>query len=98
MIGYAVGNAAGPQYWEAKYQPRNHVPWLILSICWAVSAILLLVTRFYLAYENAKREREPHDTTYDDVYISQTQADGTVVEKKVDKVRPSLSLLWFFAR
>ena len=87
MIGYAVGNAAGPQYWEAKYQPRNHVPWLILSICWAVSAILLLVTRFYLAYENAKRERELHDTTYDDVYISQTQADGTVVEKKVDKVR-----------
>ena len=22
MIGYAVGNAAGPQYWKASYQPR----------------------------------------------------------------------------
>ncbi|TBU35510.1 MFS general substrate transporter [Dichomitus squalens] len=85
MIGYAVGNSAGPQYWKAKYQPRNHVPWLILSICWAVSAVLLLVTRFYFVYENTKRDREPRDTKYDEVYISQTQKDGTVVEKKVDK-------------
>ena len=87
MIGYAVGNSAGPQYWQKKYQPRNHVPWLILSICWAVSAVILLATRFYLAWENARRERETHDATYDEVYISETQVDGTVVEKKVDKVR-----------
>ncbi|RPD66615.1 MFS general substrate transporter [Lentinus tigrinus ALCF2SS1-7] len=85
MIGYAVGNSAGPQYWEKKYQPRNHVPWLILSICWAVSAIILLVTRFYLAWENARRDRETHDATYDDVYITEKQEDGTVVEKKVDR-------------
>nr|VWP00642.1 S-adenosylmethionine synthase (EC [Ganoderma boninense] len=85
MIGYAVGNSAGPQYWEAKYQPRNHIPWLILSICWAVSALILLALRFVLAYENARRDREPHDSTYDSVYIKETQADGTVVEKKVDR-------------
>ena len=87
MIGYAVGNAAGPQYWEAKYQPRNHIPWLILSVCWAVSALILLAIRFFLAYENAKREKEPLDSTYDSVYIKETLADGTVVEKKVDRVR-----------
>ena len=22
MVGYAVGNSAGPQYWKAQYQPR----------------------------------------------------------------------------
>ena len=92
MIGYAVGNSAGPQYWEKKYQPRNHVPWLILSICWAVSALLLLATRFYLAWENARREKETHDASYDDVYITEKQPDGTVVEKRVDKVRRSMSM------
>lgn len=87
MIGYAVGNAAGPQYWEKKYQPRNHVPWLILSICWAVSALLLLATRAYLAWENARRERAGPDERYDDVYVTEKRADGSVVDKKVDKVR-----------
>ena len=94
MIGYAVGNSAGPQYWQKKYQPRNHVPWLILSICWAVSAVILLATRFYLARENARRARETHDSTYDEVYIAETQVDGTVVEKKVDKVRLAVVLVW----
>lgn len=87
MIGYAVGNAAGPQYWQKKYQPRNHVPWLILSICWAVSALLLLATRAYLAWENARRERAGPDERYDDVYVTEKRADGSVVDKKVDKVR-----------
>ena len=87
MIGYAVGNAAGPQYWKAQYQPRNRVPWIILAVCWGVSALLLLATRVYLAHENARRDREGHDATYDDVYVQEKQPDGTVVEKKVDKVR-----------
>ncbi|KAI0665309.1 MFS general substrate transporter [Cubamyces menziesii] len=85
MIGYAVGNAAGPQYWEKKYQPRNHIPWLILSICWAVSALLLLATRFYLAWENARRDREGPDTRFDDVYVTEKLPDGSLVDKKVDK-------------
>ena len=87
MIGYAVGNAAGPQYWKAQYQPRNRVPWIILAACWAASALLLLATRWWLARENARREREGPDGRYDDVYVSETLADGSVVEKKVDKVR-----------
>ncbi|KAI0807659.1 MFS general substrate transporter [Fomes fomentarius] len=85
MIGYAVGNSAGPQYWKKQYQPRNHIPWLILSICWAVSALILLALRVYLARENARREKEGPDTRYEDVYIEEKQSDGTVVEKKVDK-------------
>ncbi|KAI0823552.1 MFS general substrate transporter [Trametes gibbosa] len=85
MVGYAVGNSAGPQYWEKKYQPRNHVPWLILSICWAASALLLLATRAYLARENARREREERDARYDDVFVTEKRADGTLVDKRVDK-------------
>ncbi|EED79307.1 predicted protein [Postia placenta Mad-698-R] len=82
MVGYAVGNAVGPQYWKAEYQPRNHIPWAILTACWFVSGMLLLVTRWYLARENAKRDREAHDPTYDDVYITD---EATQSEKKVDK-------------
>lgn len=26
MIGYAVGNSAGPQYWKKEYQPRYASP------------------------------------------------------------------------
>jgi len=40
-----------------------------------------------LAKENARRENEPHDDTYDDVYVTRENADGTRVEQKVDKVR-----------
>ena len=82
MIGYAVGNAAGPQYWKAQYQPRNRVPWIILAACWAASLLILLVTRFYLAAENRKRDREPRDATYDDACVVNEKGK----EMKVDKV------------
>lgn len=64
---------------------RNHIPWAILSACWAATAILLLATRMYLSWENARREREERDTTYDEMYVTQELADGTKVEVKVDK-------------
>lgn len=85
MIGYAVGNSAGPQYWKKVYQPRNHVPWAILSACWAATAFLMLVTRIYLARENSKRNRESHDSKYDEVYITKKRADGTTEDARVDK-------------
>ena len=64
----------------------NHVPWAILSACWFTCGVLFLVTRVYLAHENARREKEGADTTYDDVYITQEKEDGTKVEVKVEKV------------
>lgn len=84
MIGYAIGNAVGTQYWKKKYQPRDHVPWAILSACWFASMVIMLITRFYLARQNANREREEHDSTYDDTYISQGDGEKAL---KVDKVR-----------
>ena len=85
LIFYGVGNAAGPQMWEKKYQPRNHVPWAVVTACCVASGILALALRFYLANENKKRDAEPHVDTYDNVYLTEVQDDGTHIEKKVDR-------------
>ncbi|GJE96883.1 MFS general substrate transporter [Phanerochaete sordida] len=58
IIGYALGNAVGPQPWKKQYQPRNHVPWTVICVCWAVSGALMLLLRWYLARENARRDAE----------------------------------------
>ena len=89
LIAYCVGNAAAPFMWQAKYQPRNHVPWTIIGICYVVCPALMLLIRWLLARENRKRDAEPVDDTYDDVYVEVVGADGKRVEKKVSKVRPT---------
>lgn len=58
IIGYALGNSVGPQPWKTQYQPRNHVPWTVISVCWAMSGLTMLLLRWYLARENARRDRE----------------------------------------
>lgn len=58
IIGYALGNAVGPQPWKAQYQPRNHVPWTVICVCWAMSGFIMLLLRWYLARENRLREVE----------------------------------------
>ena len=100
LIGYSVGNAVGPFIWQAKYKPRNKVPFAIISACSVASAFTLLVTRQYLAYQNKKRDEEAAAVAdkmdkYDEVYIT-VMEDGRAVEKKVDRVRlmftPSVTL------
>lgn len=39
--------------------------------------------------ENKRRDAEEHDSTYDNVFVEEKLADGTVEIKKVDKVRMS---------
>jgi hypothetical protein len=39
-----------------------------------------------LAAENKKRDAEPYDPTYDEVYILETDSNGKEKEKRVDKV------------
>jgi len=85
LIAYGIGNAAGPFMWQAKYKPRNHIPFTVITACSAASAVTLLVTRWYLATQNKKRDHEQPDNTYDDIYIPVTGEDGNQVEKKVDK-------------
>lgn len=86
LIGYAIGNFASPFAWEKKYQPRNRVPWALLTVSMFVSALLLLFLRWVLAAENKRRDALPRDETYDDVYLTQINPDGTTDERKVDRV------------
>jgi len=86
MLGaYCVGNAAGPFMWQSKFSPRNHIPWAVIGICYLICPFLMLIIRKMLARENRKRDNEPHDDTYDDVWLKQTDADGSIVERRVDK-------------
>ncbi len=47
---------------------------------------LLLGIRFLLNRENKRRENEPSDDSFDDVYIERLTADGQREMVKVDKV------------
>ncbi|KAF9077149.1 major facilitator superfamily domain-containing protein [Rhodocollybia butyracea] len=89
LIGYAIGNFAGPFIWKAKYQPRDHVPWTFLTASMGASIILLLALRTMLARENARRDREAYYDAYDDVYLTKSSDDGP--GQKVDKVFLDLS-------
>jgi len=49
--------------------------------------VLLYVIRVLLGRENRRRDMEPSDDTYDDVYVMKIDEDGNRVEVKVSKVR-----------
>ncbi|KAI0087486.1 MFS general substrate transporter [Irpex rosettiformis] len=85
LSAYCVGNAAGPFMWQAKYAPRNHVPWLIIGICYVASASLMLIIRFLLARENKRRDAEPKDDTYDNVFLQIITEDGKSIERRISK-------------
>lgn len=72
---------------------RNHVPWVIIGICYVICPLLLLLIRALLSRENKKRDAEPVDDKYDDVYIEVVLPDGTRTERRVDKV--SSFRCWF---
>lgn len=91
LIAYCTGNAVGPFMWQARYKPRNHVPFAVIGACSATSALTLFFTRRYLAYQNKKRDDEAaaragQEDKYDEVYIT-VMEDGNPVERKVDRVR-----------
>ena len=50
---------------------------------------LLLTIRWYLVWQNKKRDVESIDDLYDDVYIERLNEDGVMEKVKVDKVRLS---------
>lgn len=64
----------------------NRVPWLIIGICYVVCPMILLVIRALLARENKRRESEPHDDTYEDIWVQVADAEGKLVDRRVDKV------------
>jgi ACS family allantoate permease-like MFS transporter len=71
--------------WEAKYSPRNTVPWAVILACYIACPFIMLAIGWGLRKENLRREALPnggHDESFG--YIDEVQADGTVVSKKVD--------------
>ena len=67
------------------------MPWTIVGITYVICPLLLLLIRVLLARENRKRDAEPADDKYDDLYIEVVLPDGTRTQRRVDKVR-SLNL------
>jgi hypothetical protein len=65
----------------------NHVPWIIIGACTVSCMALLFSIRVLLARENKRRDTEPRDDSYDDVYVARIDEKGNRVEVKVSKVR-----------
>lgn len=51
--------------------------------------VILFFIRVLLARENKRRDAEPPDYTFDEVYVVTTDKDGNRAEVKVPKVRIS---------
>jgi len=85
LCAYCIGNAASTFMWQAKYRPRNHIPWIIIGVSYVVCPAVLLIIRYLLNAENKRRDREPLDHTYDEVFIEVVTPEGKVVQKKIDK-------------
>jgi hypothetical protein len=54
--------------------------------------VLLFSIRLLLAHENKRRDAEPPDYSYDDVYVTKIDDEGKRVEVKVSKVRVIVSV------
>ncbi|KAI0059498.1 MFS general substrate transporter [Artomyces pyxidatus] len=85
LSAYCIGNATGPFMWKAKYKPRNHVPWIVIGVCHVFCFGLLWAIRILLKARNKARDAEPHDDSFEDMYIVRLDEDGKRVEVKVDK-------------
>ncbi len=72
----------------------NHIPWTIIGIVYVICPLILLYIRILLARENKRRDAEPVDDKYDDVYIEVVLPDGTRTERRVDKVRSRAASGW----
>ncbi|EIN12502.1 hypothetical protein PUNSTDRAFT_60336, partial [Punctularia strigosozonata HHB-11173 SS5] len=57
LCTYCIGNAAG------QVQGPNHVPWIVIGICYVICPLLLLALRVLLKRDNERRNVEPPDTT-----------------------------------
>ncbi|KAF8878220.1 MFS general substrate transporter [Infundibulicybe gibba] len=85
LSAYCIGNAASPFMWQAQYRPRNHIPWIIIGICYLSCMVISLIIRYILSTENKRRDAEPRDEKYEHVYIERTTKEGIVERVKVEK-------------
>ncbi|KAM0748114.1 MFS general substrate transporter [Meredithblackwellia eburnea MCA 4105] len=90
LVGYCIGNIIGPQVWQAKYAPRNFVPWAVVIVSYSLCPVILLLIRFILNRENKRREALAFAAKADGIdqeeeVVDVKHADGTTTVEKVDK-------------
>lgn len=57
FISYCVGNIVGPQLFFPSEAPRYQSGFLAAAICLAAAIVDCLLLRFYLVWENKRRDR-----------------------------------------
>jgi hypothetical protein len=57
FISWAVGNAVGPQTFQATDAPRYFIAFSTMMASWVVLAITIIALRFYYKAQNRKKER-----------------------------------------
>ncbi|KAJ6142194.1 hypothetical protein N7497_011293 [Penicillium chrysogenum] len=58
FLGYCAGNLAGPQFFISEEAPSYHTAYTTILACYAITIGLVIVFRFYLVWENARRDKE----------------------------------------
>lgn len=57
FIAYCVGNIIGPQLFFARESPKYTSGFLAMLVCYAAGIVLCMVLRFYLVWENRRRDK-----------------------------------------
>ncbi|KAJ6099660.1 hypothetical protein N7467_001195 [Penicillium canescens] len=58
FLGYCAGNLSGPQFFISAEAPNYHTAYTTILVCYAITIGLLVGFRFYLMWENARRDKE----------------------------------------
>ncbi|KAL5000891.1 major facilitator superfamily domain-containing protein [Aspergillus recurvatus] len=77
FIGYCAGNIAGPHLFFDDEAPSYPSGFLAMLICFGVSLALALGLRYYLVWENRRRDRLGHVNNHD----SLEDLDAAVLDK-----------------
>jgi hypothetical protein len=77
FIGYCAGNVAGPHLFFDHEAPSYPSGFLAMLICFGVSLALALGLRYYLIWENRRRDRLGHVDTNDVL----EELDAAVLDK-----------------
>ncbi|KAL4808288.1 major facilitator superfamily domain-containing protein [Aspergillus unguis] len=79
FIGYCAGNVGGPHLFFDDEAPSYPSGFLAMLICFGVSLVIALALRFYLTWENRRRDRLGHG--YTDTDLPSEDLDAAVLDK-----------------
>ncbi|KAH8669162.1 major facilitator superfamily domain-containing protein [Xylariales sp. PMI_506] len=58
FLAYCAGNLAGPQFFISTEAPNYHTAYTTILACFAITIVLVIVLRIYLAMRNSSRDKE----------------------------------------